>query len=254
MALAFAGSSAVSASSNNGLPPNHPPVGDHLPGMPMHPTVARFSSQLRCPYAKEWLAKGAHRAAIDLGLTSPEKIESAARAEDYHLRSRRRHLQEAGDASIQGSCSFNNPWSGPSCLEFRGEGWTSASMEERCAVEPESTLAPVEGCLRPPELAGWCLKEGSVANSIEATSMMISSTSDCDGNKMACETFVGGAFEFATGCVEEGAAAPPMGDIMGGEKLEYADMRPPNNDVGDTKCIIAPGESKATSLHYELKM
>lgn len=229
LALALACSS-VSASSSvaDGLPPHHPPVRG------MNPTLSKFSSHLRCPYANEWLTKGAHKAAIDLGLTTPEKIK--ALVTDNVGQERRRHLQQASaSAGVRASCSFSNQWTGPSCMEFRGDGWTEASMEARCAAEQNSSLVMgEEGCPKPAELAGWCVKEPS-AGSIEATSMMISGMSDCDGNKMACETFVGGAFEGASGC---GGGAPPATGMGGGVPSEYANMGPP---AGDNKCMIAPG-------------
>jgi hypothetical protein len=240
LALAIAGGSSVSEASSavDGLPPHHPPMRGQA-AVPMHPTLARFSSQFRCPYAKEWLSKGAHRAAIDLGLTTPEKIEASKKNAHYyaHEGQRKRVLQEAASsAASMGSCTFSNQWTGPSCLEFRGEGWTEDAMDERCGSEPESTVAMRgEGCPRPTELAGWCLKEASADNTFEATSMMISAMSDCDGNKMACATFMGGAFEAAEGC---GGGALPA-DMMGGGGIpsDYANMGPPS-----TKCIIAPGK------------
>lgn len=205
----------------------------------MNPTLARFSSQFRCPYANEWLNKGAHKAAIDLGLTTPEKIEAAKNQEALGAdagRQRRRHLQQAATyAETRGSCSFSNQWTGPSCMEFRGDGWTQDTMEERCATEQDSTLAlGQDGCPKPSELAGWCINESSTG-SIEANSMMVSAMSDCDGNKMACETFMGGAFEAASGC---GGGAPVSG-MEGSMPSEYASMGPPSD--GATTCIIAPG-------------
>ncbi len=232
LSLAVAGDS-VSASSavENGLPPRHPPVRG------MNPALAKFSNQLRCPYANEWLTKGAHKAAIDLGLTTPEKVAAHGGNNDEG-QERRRYLQQASaSAGVVASCSFSNQWTGPSCMEFRGEGWTEATMGARCAAEQDSTLVMgEEGCPKPSELAGWCVKEAS-PDAIEATSMMISGMSDCDGNKMACETFVGGAFEAASGC---GGGAPPSTGMGGGIPSEYANMGPPSG--GDNKCMIAPGE------------
>jgi len=136
------------------------------------------------------------------------------------------------DFEFEGSCTFNNPWSGPSCMEFRGDGWndnTAATntvdgvrmtMTERCAEEADSTLVEggSEGCPTPPELAGWCVttavEEADVQTNdgatttkyttkVEASSMMVSDMADCSGNKMACETFVGGTWEAAAGCNSE---------------------------------------------------
>eukprot|EP00531_Pseudo-nitzschia_arenysensis_P006279 CAMPEP_0116131166 /NCGR_PEP_ID=MMETSP0329-20121206/8862_1 /TAXON_ID=697910 /ORGANISM="Pseudo-nitzschia arenysensis, Strain B593" /LENGTH=812 /DNA_ID=CAMNT_0003625581 /DNA_START=81 /DNA_END=2519 /DNA_ORIENTATION=- len=231
LALAMAGDfvSASSSSVENGLPAHHPSVRG------TNPALAKFSNQLRCPYANEWLTKGAHKAAIDLGLTTPEKV--AARDGNDEGQERRRHLQQASaSAGVMAGCSFSNQWTGPSCMEFRGEGWTEATMEARCAAEQDSTLVMgEEGCPKPSELAGWCVKEAS-AGAIEATSMMISAMSDCGGNKMACESFVGGAFEAASGC---GGGAPPSTGMGGGVPSEFANMGPPSG--GDNKCMIAPG-------------
>jgi len=232
LALAMAGSRSFASASTsedavNGMPPHHPPVRHHG----MHPTLARFSSQFRCPYANEWLTKGAHRAAIDLGLTTPEKASHTKKAlSEGH---RARALQQI---SVMGSCSFSNQWTGPSCMEFRGEGWTEAAMNERCASEADSSLTMGgDGCPKPSELAGWCVKEAaSSSNAFEATSMMISAMSDCDGNKMACESFVGGAFEADSGC---GGGAPPAAAGAGG--MDYSSMGAPVG--GETKCILAPG-------------
>jgi len=109
-------------------------------------------------------------------------------------------------------------------------------MNERCASEADSSLTMGgDGCPKPSELAGWCVKEAaSSSNAFEATSMMISAMSDCDGNKMACESFVGGAFEADSGC---GGGAPPAAAGAGG--MDYSSMGAPVG--GETKCILAPG-------------
>lgn len=235
LALTMAGGSPALASlQSQGLPPQHPPVRG------MDPTLARFSKQFKCPYAKDWLTKGPQQAAMDLGLTTPEKIEAAKRsnAADPVVQGRRRHLQEvSAAASVMGSCSFSNQWTGPSCLEFRGEGWDNNSMDERCGLEQDNTVTMGgDGCPKPSELAGWCVKEVATGK-IEATSMMISAMSDCDGNQMACESFVGGAFEAASAC--GGGASVGGGMMGGGVPSEYANMGPPAE--GDNKCLIAPG-------------
>lgn len=235
---ALASEESPSAGLNSGLPPNHPP---------MHPTLAKFSSQFRCPYAKEWLAKGAHKAAIDLGLTNPKSVDASLLKQPQPPH-RSRVLQASG-ASAKGSCSFTNPWSGPTCMEFRGEGWTEDNMAERCSSEADSALSPGEGCQTPTELAGFCVSESAAAagseeaTMIEATSMMISGASDCGGNKMACETFVGGSWEAADSCGGSGpaAGAPTMGgSMMGGGGFDYANMAP-SGSSGDGTCLLAPG-------------
>jgi hypothetical protein len=225
--------SSASITGKSGLPSNHPP-----PPMMMHPTLAKFSSQLRCPYAQEWLTKGAHKAAIDLGLTSQDKIiDTAAHAsksndEQNLLNRRRRVLQEAQEeaTTVMASCLFNNQWTGETCMQFRGEGWTADSMLERCNVESGSTSSE-EGCpLETSDQAGWCVKiVDGTDNAIEATSMMITAMSDCSGSKMACETFIGGIFEYSSGCASEGEEGVSS-------TTDYASMTPP-----DTSCMIAPG-------------
>jgi hypothetical protein len=247
---------SLSASSitggNEELPPDHPPPPPPPPSMVMHPTLAKFSSQLRCPYAQEWLTKGAHKAAIDLGLTSQDnKIDTthALKNDDnehnlHMLNRRRRVLQEAQEAqattTVMGSCSFNNQWTGDTCIQFRGEGWTADSMLERCNVESSSTWSE-EGCTleaADQNQAGWCVKivEGTDKIAIEATSMMITAMSDCSGNKMACETFIGGIFEYSS----SGCASEIKGEGEGGgssSTTDYASsMTPPDNS-----CMLAPG-------------
>ena len=117
-------------------------------------------------------------------------------------------------------------------------------MTARCAAETASVLSPGKTCPEPDELAGWCVAETTTANAFEATTMMVSAMANCDGNKMACETFVGGVFEAAPGCggadhSESVSEAPAAAPEMGGD---YSSMEPPLGGVGDTKCIIAPGK------------
>lgn len=115
--------------------------------------------------------------------------------------------------TLIGSCTFSSQWSGESCTEFRSS-WTAEAMAERCATETAGIVREGEGCPAPQEIAGWCVigaeisdKESGAESSVEASSMMISAMSDCDGNKMACETFMSGVWEDAAGCAspEEGA-------------------------------------------------
>lgn len=244
------------ASTGSELPPNHPPT------MQMHPTLAKFSSQLRCPYAQEWLTKGAHKAAIDLGLTSSsssssskDKIDdshndaNAFKHQNENLNNRRRVLQEAeaeGTIVVMGSCSFNNQWTGETCMQFRGEGlWTADSMLERCNVEPNSSWSK-EDCPTPSaDQAGWCVKVVAGGtdnnNAIEATSMMITAMSDCSGNKMACETFIGGIFEYSSGC--SASASASASEIEGSASTtDYSSMIPPTTDGDNNSCMIAPGK------------
>jgi len=66
---------------------------------------------------------------------------------------------------------------------------------------------------------------------------MITAMSDCDGNQMACENFVGGVFETASTC--GGGSSVGGGMMGGGVPSEYANMGPPTE--GANKCLIAPG-------------
>jgi len=120
------------------------------------------------------------------------------------------------DYDLLGTCTFTSPWTGPSCMEFRsegGEGWDTTTMTERCAKETESTLVMMDvddtmGCsaTTSSELAGWCVlavgddTSSSTTTMVEASPMMISAMGECSGNKMACETFVGGTWEAAANC------------------------------------------------------
>ena len=81
--------------------------------------------------------------------------------------------------------------------------------------------------------------------------MMISAMSDCDGNKMACGTFLGGTWEAAGSCggsasadaTAAGGGGGMMGGAPAGDNIDYANMGPPSSmDMGDTSCMIAPGK------------
>lgn len=75
-------------------------------------------------------------------------------------------------------------------MEFRGEGWTTQDMSERCGQETDGSFTGSEGC-DSENAAGYCAK--SVADgTFEYTMLTLSEESDCEGNKMACETFIGG--------------------------------------------------------------
>lgn len=89
-------------------------------------------------------------------------------------------------------------------MEFRGSAWTSESMEERCALESSSSLQN-EGCVSSENTAGFCVK--SIADdTFEYNLLELSENTDCDGTKMACETFVGGQFTAAGACGSTNAA------------------------------------------------
>jgi len=119
---------------------------------------------------------------------------------------------ELADYDLLGSCTYTSQWTGPTCLEFRGEGWESATMTDRCVKETDSTLVVVgggeAGCTTPPELAGWCVltiaptaEDGTSSSTmLEVSPMMISAMAECSDNEMTCKTFVGGTWEAATNC------------------------------------------------------
>lgn len=270
LSLAAVGPFASNAEfTREGLPPYHPPVYQQQmkqqqkkEQQQMHPTLAKFRSQLRCPYAHEWLTKGAEKAAIDLGLTTPEKVAQQQQQQQQQPQQQQQssipgHHRRRLAASVKGSCNYSNAWSGPTCMEFRGEGWDENLMDYRCGLEcPNTVTMGGDGCPKPSDLAGWCLKDSSVAPTtitttaaqpdesssyIEATSMMLSGVADCAGNKMACETFVGGTFEAADAC---GGVGVGGGTTMGGGGggFNLADLgEPVEMTSGDGTCLLAPG-------------
>lgn len=129
-------------------------------------------------------------------------------------------LGAIGNASAQqdspmGSCEFVNQWTGETCMEFHGPGWTSESMEERCLQESGGVTIEGAACPKPDfEFAGLCSKsvdddsgaatttEGSAIR-IEATAMMITDAADCSFNSMSCETFLGGIFDASEACADD---------------------------------------------------
>jgi len=153
---------------------------------------------------------------------------------------------------VMGSCTFMNQWTGETCMEFHGDGWTQASVEERCGMETDSSLGE-SGCPKSDEgFAGFCsmasesIAAGSTASSrIEATAMMITPTSDCSFNAMACGSFMGGTFDPSPACAaaEESAAvssapneAPPMDGSWGGGGASSS-----SQETTNTACDTSPG-------------
>ncbi|MGK3757334.1 MAG: hypothetical protein ACI8RD_009648 [Bacillariaceae sp.] len=131
---------------------------------------------------------------------------------DFPFPFRRRLQEEQAEALgvVMGSCSYNNQWSGESCMEFNGEGWTIDKMTERCSTESEGVFTEDEPCQissSSESFAGWCIKDVTAVDdtnpSIEAMTMMITDISDCSGNQRACETFVGGDFDPSSNCVDK---------------------------------------------------
>lgn len=113
---------------------------------------------------------------------------------------------------VDGSCSYENPWSGASCMEFRSDGpssssspWTADAMQERCDTENDSKMKiGEEGCLFEEGLVmgGWCIKTSNVdaGEQMEATAMMYSEASNCEMSTIACENFLQGKFEAGSTC------------------------------------------------------
>lgn len=259
--------------SNHGLPSHHPPV------RVLHPTLAKFSPQFRCPYAQEWLAKGAHKAAMDLGLTTtttstgkepnPTTTHRSSSPDERRRRALQAQAAAATATTVMGSCAYDNVWSVSesdkrACMEFRGEGWTPNGMDERCKNEPNNLVSTNgQGCAFPetPQLAGWCVKESgfvsatatatessaSASAMVEASAMMVSGASDCNGNKMACETFVGGSWQAAAACgggTSTSTASPDgTGTANHAGGFDYTMGPPSGAGGGDNTCLLAPGKS-----------
>jgi len=179
------------------------------PKLPLHP---KFRSHIKCPYADKWLSKGAEEAARELGLDKNG-----------------RKLQ-AESIPIPGSCSYSNAFSGgTSCMNFRGSSWAIAEMEARCAEESGGSFSADE-CAN--EAAGWCVTS-VLFNKEIANQMMLSPMADCDGNKMACETFIQGTFEVGSLCSEDVSTVLGQDEDNG---HSWSTM-----EVTGEKCILAPG-------------
>ncbi|CAB9531605.1 expressed unknown protein (Partial), partial [Seminavis robusta] len=156
-----------------GLPDSHPSVG----------VLSKFN--FKCPYAEEWVTKGPLQAALDLGLV--QNVTTITTSKSGGRQQLRRRTQQ--DMIVAGSCVYTNAWSGQvACLEMRGDAWTGATMESRCASETDSTLTAGAPCAVPDGMTGWCLvgEDGS----IEATPM--AGDNNCGQTQSACETFMTG--------------------------------------------------------------
>ncbi|KAL7527398.1 hypothetical protein ACHAWF_003724, partial [Thalassiosira exigua] len=216
----------VDADSSAAPRPRHPGMGIDLP--------PRFRASLRCPHADKWLAEGPEQAVRSLGL-APEHVYHAHDASPNGNGNDGRRL--IGEMEVQGSCSYTNPWSGDTCLQFDGSSWTAEAMSTRCAVESGTWSA--DGC--PAPTGGWCAKTVEEGRA-ESTTMSLSPTADCDGSKMACANFMGGTFvaagECAGGSVDAGSE--DAGNMFAGSGpppgvADSAASAPP------TKCLLAPG-------------
>ena len=109
------------------------------------------------------------------------------------------------DEPMMGRCIYANVFSGgDACAQYHGSAWTEDGMRTRCDGEGGvlSIAASGSGGCPPDGLAGWCVVDVDDVR-IVSTIMTISPASDCDGNEMACETFVGGTF------VPDGDCASP---------------------------------------------
>ena len=184
-------------------------VASSHPKLPLlHP---KFHSHINCPYADEWLTKGPEQAAINLGLKDDTN---------------HRVLEDA----VMGRCTYTNPFSGDSCTEFRGSGWTTDAMAEQCSQESSGSFMGRQGCASDNNTAGYCVK--SVADdTYEYNMLVLTDMADCAGNKMACETFVGGSFKATHGCAGE------VSDSGAGNPFDFGSFG--SNEP--STCGIAPG-------------
>jgi hypothetical protein len=228
----LAASVTVTAAAAKGMPPNHPAAN----------VIAKFSHQFRCPYANEWVTKGPKQAALDLGLlknvTSFKTASSTANTKSVRGR---RSLQDS--ATIAGSCSYTNTWTGQlDCLELRGDIWTEDSMQSRCASETDSTLTAGAPCTLPSSLGGWCTVVGE-NGAIEASPLALMGTMDCAQLENACTTFISGTFEAAAGCGGSSTSAPSSGGEETEETASPINTTVPDGSVSseDVICMIAPG-------------
>ncbi|GKY99024.1 hypothetical protein MPSEU_000858100 [Mayamaea pseudoterrestris] len=115
-----------------------------------------------------------------------------------------RRLQET---TVAGTCSFYNSFlSNTICVEFRGDSWSSSTMQTACQqltgtlVESSSAASSDVSCPIPSNLAGYCL--------IAQSGLMAASPlpGDCNGNQNLCETTLQGTWEAAGACGGTGGA------------------------------------------------
>ena len=196
-----------------------------------HPLHPKFRSQLNCPYAENWLSKGADAAAKELGIDIAAEHAAAARHS-----STRRVL--GSSLPLAGSCTYTNTWvGGQSCMNFHGD-WTLEGMTEKCDLEADGVASQGVGCDDTVEdVSGWCVKDVSEGvDSMmaapemkeEATLLMLSAASSCDDNEMACVAFIGGRFVAAGSCAK------------GEDSLFASDQADMEGEEGG-KCLLAPG-------------
>lgn len=216
------------------LPPNHPPTTEEV--------LARFRHHFRCPYSTEWVTKGPHQAAINLGIVPKRNENVTATTTAFSMmRGTHRSLQEGDTMSAAaGSCVFTNSWTGqPTCVEFRGSSYTLENMQTRCGAEPDSTLTDGEACsvAESSSIVGWCLVPIS-DSMVEATPMV----GDCQQNQMACQSFMSGKFDGncdgGGGDGEEQVPASSMPEAEGAEG-GYGNTTVPDDEA--VTCRIAPG-------------
>jgi len=135
-------------------------------------------------------------------------------------------------------------------MQFQGTAWTDDDMTARCAQESGTFRS--EGCVD--EAAGWCDK--MIADEKhESTVMVLSAMADCNGSKMACETFMSGTFMAAGECLTASTSTPgtgesslfgaPSGVTTGGNadagSWQSAGTTSTDNDSSAMKCLLAPG-------------
>jgi hypothetical protein len=70
--------------------------------------------------------------------------------------------------------------------------------------------------------------------------MMVTQLSDCDGNNMACATFMSGQFDPAPGCASSEAGDDAASSVSADGGKDYANMGSPSSS-DDISCSLAPG-------------
>ncbi|KAL9186444.1 hypothetical protein ACHAXT_005682 [Thalassiosira profunda] len=107
------------------------------------------------------------------------------------------------DHSVKGSCTFDSPFNGASCIQFNGDVWTTDTMAARCAEENEGTWSS-DGCGDAP---GWCDVQLAVGQH-EASAMALDAINTCGVNRLSCEAFYGGSFVAGEECLSDDGAGP----------------------------------------------
>ena len=116
---------------------------------------------------------------------------------DHH-----RYLQTT--ALTSGTCAFFNSFSNSlECATFRGDNWTTETMQLACnGLTGTLTASTTSKCPVPSDLAGYCIVSQS---GLEAASAL---SGECEGTQNLCESMFQGTFEPASKCGGDGSDAP----------------------------------------------